>query len=98
MSDNKPEGVYAFNYKISLVSTMRLAGENNIKAILGVKQVPKSMRALLAQDVIPREIINPLEKYKKRARDYMIRHATHDELLGWVIDPARRDEIMEKME
>ncbi len=98
MSDKTPEGVYVFNYRISLISTMRLAGEENIKAILGVKQIPKAMRALLAQNVIPREVINPLEKYKKRVRDYLIKHATHDELLGWIIDPARREEIMAKVQ
>ena len=98
LENNNPEGVYVFNYKVSLISTMRLAGEENIKSILGVQQIPKSMRALLAQNVIPREIINPLEKYKKRARDYLIKHATHDELLGWIIDPNRCDEIISKME
>lgn len=96
--NNTPEGVYVFNYRISLFSTMRLAGEENIKRILGVKQIPKSMRALLAQNVIPREVINPLEKHKKRVRDYLVRQATHDGLLGWIIDPNRKDEIMSKIE
>lgn len=90
--------IYVFNPHVSLVSATRLAGEGKIKEILGLEKLPAAMKPLLRQPVISTESLNPLAMYKKRVRDYLLRHATRDNFFGWIIDPSKKDVIIEQVE
>ncbi len=90
--------VYVFNPQINLVSATRLAGESDIKAILGLAHIPAAMKPLLRQPVIPSEALNPLVRFKKRLRDYLLRHATRDAFFGWIIDPSMKEAIVAEIE
>lgn len=90
--------IYVFNPHVSLVSATRLAGEGKIKEILGLDKLPAAMKPLLRQAVISTESLNPLAMYKKRVRDYLLRHATRDNFFGWIIDPSKKDVILEQIE
>jgi len=85
--------VYLVHVDIGLVSPTRLAGEDRIKEILGVQEMPKTMRALLAQEVIDRKLINPLEAIKGRVRNLLLKHGTRTSLLGWIVDPDQVDVV-----
>ncbi|OBS08947.1 DUF3150 domain-containing protein [Acidihalobacter prosperus] len=90
--------VHVFNVAISLISPSRLAGENDIKRILGIDHIPQAMKPLLRQSVLPQEAINPLAKQRGRARSLLMQHATRSEFFGWVINPGRQDELLRELE
>jgi len=85
--------VFLVHVDIGLISPTRLAGEDRIKDILGVHEIPKTMRALLAQEVIDRKLLNPLEAIKGRVRSLLLKHGTRTPLLGWVVDPDHVDAL-----
>lgn len=89
--------IYVFNERISLFSSTRLAGEGRIKEILGVSQLPKVLHPLLRQPVISQKEINPFLKLRTRARKFLRKNAARDPFFGWVINPARKDEIISGM-
>ena len=90
--------IFVFNAKLSLFSPIRLAGEAEIKAILGLAKLPEKLKPILRQQVVPGELLAPLEKQRKRLRDYLVRNATRHELLGWIVDPALQTEMVERVE
>lgn len=90
--------IYVFNAKVSLFSPIRLAGEAEIKAILGLAELPEKLKPILRQQVVPKALLAPLEKQRKRLRDYLVRNATRHELLGWVVDPEMQTEMVERVE
>lgn len=89
--------VCAFNISVSLFSPVRLAGEGDLKELLGIDKIPARLNPLLRQPVVPTDAIAPLGKIKKRARDFMLKHGTKDELLNWVTDPSKKSLITEKV-
>ena len=91
MSESKK--LYVLNVVVSLISPVRLAGEDRIKDILGIDKIPATMRALLAQEVIDRKILNPLAAIKKRVRETLLKYGTREPLLGWVVDPDRVSDL-----
>ncbi|APZ42520.1 DUF3150 domain-containing protein [Acidihalobacter ferrooxydans] len=90
--------VHVFNVAISLVSPSRLAGEKDIKRILGIDHIPQAMKPLLRQSVLPQEAINPLAKQRGRARALLMQHATRSEFFGWVINPGMQSELLRELE
>jgi hypothetical protein len=89
--------IYVFNAKAALFSPTRLAGESEIKQILGLAELPENLRPILRQQVVPKELLAPLEKQRKRLRDYLITCATKHELLGWVTPPEHQREIIARV-
>ena len=90
--------IYVFNAKAALFSPIRLAGESEIKQILGLAELPENLRPILRQQVVPKELLAPLEKQRKRLRDYLISRATKHELLGWITPPEHQQEIISRVE
>ena len=89
--------IYILNVSVSLISPVRLAGEDQMKEILGVENIPSTTRALLAQEVIDRKVLNPLAAIKKQVRDLLLRYGSRDPLLGWAVSPERMDNLMEEI-
>lgn len=89
--------VCAFNFAVSIFSPVRLAGEGQMKHLLGLEKIPARLHPLLKQPVIPSEAVAPFEKHKKRARDFLLKNGTRHELLNWVTSPEKRDFVISKM-
>lgn len=90
--------IHVFNVSISLISSARLAGENDIKRILGIDHIPAAMKPLLRQAVLPQEALNPLAKQRGRARTLLLQHASRSDLFGWVIDPGEQSTLIRGLE
>lgn len=89
--------VCVFNFAASIFSPIRLAGDGRMKDLLGLENIPAKLHPLLRQPVVPTEAVAPFEKHKKRARDFMLKHGTKHELLGWVTDPTKKSMVIEKI-
>lgn len=90
--------LYVFSLKVTLISNTRLAGEGRIKEILGVQDLPKEVRPLLRQAVIPSDALDPLLRQKTRATSLLIKNASRNPFGGWNIIPERTREVLQGME
>jgi len=89
--------VMVTNVQVSLITSTRLAGEEQIRQLLGLDRIPQTMKPLLRQEVIDRKIINPLAAVKKQVRDLLLAHGTREPMLGWVVDPDRIKPLMQQL-
>ena len=92
--ENKNDHIYVTNVVVSLFSPNRLAGEEQMRELLGLDKIPATMKPLLRQEVIDRKVLNPLAAIKKQVRDALLRYGSREPLLGWVVDPERIDALM----
>lgn len=84
------EALVVVSYDMRLVSSLR----NIDLKLAGIpsSDMPESLRQLVQENVIPKDLMNPFKKLDKRIRDlYALRGAPSD--YGVVISPARAGEV-----
>lgn len=89
--------VKIINLSITSVSTHRLVGKQEIANILQIdgKDIPGDLKPLLQQQVLPTEVIRPLDKYRGQARSLMLRYATRSDFFGWIISPEYESDLLD---
>ena len=76
--------VSAFNFAVSSISSVRMVGGKQLKGVLGIENLPKSLHPLLRQPVISTQDLAPFEKLRKRAQEFLRGLGAWHELLGWI--------------
>lgn len=89
--------LHVFNIKISMISTARIAGEERIKEILKLDELPADIRPMLRQEVIPSEALAEMNRLKARAIRVLLLYAVHNPLGGWNIDPDHEGTLVSEL-
>lgn len=83
--------VSAFNFAVSSISSVRMVGGKQLKGVLGIENLPKSLHPLLRQPVISTTDLAPFEKLRKRAQEFLRGIGAWHELLGWITADTSTD-------
>lgn len=89
--------LHAFNIKITLITPVRLAGEDRIREIIGIEDLPNNVHPLLRQEVMPSKALQPLTRIRSRAWREIERHAVRNPFGGWQLSASGSEVLMAKL-
>lgn len=92
--------LYQINVQIYVGSNQRVAPWTS-KALqeMGVKEEDlKEIKAVLTAKILSEAALRPFSKLRKRVQEYLTSHGERHPLVGWLINPSEREEIIKYLE